>query len=215
MKWIIYFLLICNIGFAAWHFRGLDMREDGAVDVLQINNESQLVLLSEFQRQENKFKKSLGGKLCYSIGPFTIKSESEKAQALLKAKELETKRIRLRDTSRRGYWVILPASESRKEANKHIQQLKKLKIKDYFLVATGPNENAVSLGVFSQKKLARRRVDEIIRLGFVPRMESVALPRKVYWLNWYKNSTIQPDELTVSNIKKQYPQISKIERSCK
>ena len=45
MKWLIYLLLIFNIGFAAWHFRGLDMREDGAADVLDINNENQLILL--------------------------------------------------------------------------------------------------------------------------------------------------------------------------
>ncbi len=215
MKWLIYLLLICNIGFAAWHFRGLDMREDGAADALEINNESQLILLSEYKQQQKNSKTSSAGKLCYSLGPFTNKSESEKAQVLLKAKSIETKRIRLRDTSLSGFWVILPPSESRKEANKHIRRLKKLKVNDYFLVATGPHENAVSLGVYSQKKLARRRVDEMIRLGFVPRLESVALPRKVYWLNWYKDSKNQPGEIMIANIKKQYPQISKIERSCK
>jgi len=215
MKWFIYLLLICNIGFAAWHFRGLDMREDGAVAALDISNENQLVLLSEFKPQQKKTKTSLAGKLCYSLGPFTKKSESKKAQILLKENKVETARLRLRDTSRSGYWVILPATESRKEANKHIAKLKKLKIKDYFLVATGSHENAVSLGVFSQKKLARRRIDEMIRLGFIPRMESVALPRKVYWLNWYKESEKQPDGSIINNIKKMYPQISKIERSCK
>ena len=215
MKWLIYFLLICNIGFAAWHFRGLDMREDGAVDILEINNESQLVLLSEFQQQQKKLKSSVVGQLCNSLGPFTKKSKSEKVQALLRENDFETKQLRLRDTSRRGYWVILPASDSRKEANKHIDKLKKLKIKDYFLVATGAHENAVSLGVYSQKNLARRRVDEMIRLGFIPRMESVALPRKVYWLNWHKELKIQPDDLIINTIKKQYPQVSISERSCK
>jgi hypothetical protein len=133
----------------------------------------------------------------------------------LKENKVETKRLRLRDTSRSGYWVILPATETRKEANKHITKLKKLKIKDYFLVATGSHENAVSLGVFSQKKLARRRIDEMIRLGFIPRMESVALPRKVYWLNWYKDAEKQPEYAILTEIKKKQPQISKIERSCK
>ena len=215
MKWLIYLLLIFNIGFAAWHFRGLDTREENAIDVLDINNESQLILLSEF-KQKQTLEKSSGGKLlCYSLGPFTNKVEADNAQELLKEEKVETKGIRLRDTSRSGYWVILPASESRKEANKHITKLKKLKIKDYFLVATGAYENAVSLGVYSQKKLARRRVDEMIRLGFIPRMESVALPRKVYWINWYKEATYQPKDSTISDFKKHYPQLSKVERSCK
>ena len=212
MKLIIYFLLICNLGFAAWHFRGLDAREDGAAQELEISHENQMILLSEFLQKEQKMS---GGKLCYSLGPFIKKSQSEKAQALLKESSIETDRIQLRDTSRRGYWVTLPASESRKEARKKITRLKKLKIKDYFLVAKGTHENAISLGVYSQKKLARRRVDEIIRLGFVPRMERVPLPRKVYWLNWYKDSEQQPEYILLSKIKKQQPQISKIERSCK
>ena len=213
MKWLIYFLLICNIGFAAWHFRGLDMREDGVVSGLAINNENQLVLLSEFRQQE--LEKSGEGKLCYSLGPFTQKKESEKIQALLTEQDIEINRVRLRDTSRSGYWVILPASRTRKEANKHVQRLKKLNIRDYFLVATGPHKNAISLGVFSRKKHARQRVDEMIRLGFIPRMESVALPRKVYWLNWYKESENQPDDSIIRDIKKQHPRVSRIERSCK
>ncbi|MDH5371205.1 MAG: hypothetical protein OEW99_14365, partial [Gammaproteobacteria bacterium] len=67
MKWIIYFLLICNIGFAAWHFRGLDMREDGNIGVLDISNESQLVLLSELKQQKNTIKTLVNKKICYSL----------------------------------------------------------------------------------------------------------------------------------------------------
>jgi len=216
MKWLIYLLLIFNIGFASWHFGSIDdAGEDIAVDVSGINNETQLILLSEFKQQQNKLDKVAGGKLCYSLGPFTKKSQSKKAQQILADVSIETKRLRLRDTSRSGYWVILPASKSRKAAKKHIKKLKKLKITDYFLVATGTHENAVSLGVYSQKKLARNRIDEMIRLGFIPRMEMVALPRKVYWLNWYKDSKNQPEPTIISNIKKQYSQVSKIERSCK
>lgn len=214
MKWIIYILLILNIGFAAWHFRGLDTREDGA-ERLPVSSETQLVLLSEFREQQKKAKTADAGKLCYSVGPFIKKSNSDKAQQSLQQDDFETKRIRLRDTSRKGFWVILPAAKSRKAAKKHIARLKEHKITDYFLVATGRYTNAVSLGVYSQKKLARRRVDDMIRLGFVPRMESVALPRKVYWLNWYKDAEQQPSASLLDKLKNQYPQISKIERSCK
>ena len=212
MKWLIYILLICNIGFAAWHFRGLDSQESLAESEMDLNHESQLILLSEFKKKE---KESQGGKLCYSLGPFSKKSQSKKAHKLLKQDKLDIKQVQLRDTSRSGFWVTLPASKSRKAAKKQIVRLKKLKVTDYFLVATGSHQNAVSLGVYSQKKLARRRIDEIIRLGFVPRMESVPLPRKVYWLNWYKDSKQQPEYSILTKIKKQHSQISKIERSCK
>ena len=222
MKWLIYILLICNIGFAAWHFRGLD--NVGSVDSMQnanskeslpsaqqVSNEHQLLLLSELT---NKPKSSLGARLCFSLGPFTKESHSNKAQKLFTEKGFETKRIDLRDTSQSGYWVTLPANKSAQAAREQIEQLKKLKVEDYFLVATGSHANAVSLGVYSLKSSARRRIDEMTKLGFMPLMESVALPQKVYWLNWYKESKAQPEESIISEVKNIYPHISKIERSC-
>lgn len=213
MKWIIYFLLILNIAFAAWHFRGLDVHENVTADEFDINNESQLVLLSELKQYQANLDKFSKNQSCFSLGPFARKSDSEEVQRGLKAKNIKTKRIRLSETKRNGFWVILPSSKSRKGAKKYIRRLKKLKVEDFFLVATGPYENAVSLGVFSQKKLARKRVDEMIGLGFVPRMERVALAR--YWLNWYKKSKNQPDKATIRKIKKQYHGVSQINRSCK
>ena len=111
--------------------------------------------------------------------------------------------------------MILPVSKSRSEALAKIAKLKKLKIKDYFLVATGPFKNAISMGVYSQKKLARKRIDEIIRMGFIPKMESVALPRKVYWVNWYKKAEKQPEKKMIRKILKQHSRITNIERNCK
>lgn len=216
MKWIIFTLLILNLGFAAWHFQGVNPSQDGLEDT-EIHSELQLVLLSEYQQQAKNVKNtsnSKKGKLCYSLGPFPKKSYSEKAQLFMKGKGFNTKQIRLRDIGKSGFWVILPASDSRKQANKHIQRLKKLKVSDYFLVATGSRANAISLGVYSQKKLARKRIDEMIRLGFIPRMESVSLPKKVYWLNWQKNSEIQPKYSILKELKDMFPKISKVERSC-
>lgn len=212
MKVIIYFLLICNLGFAAWHFQGLGVNGDDSADKIEINHENQLILLTEFKANEQTEQ---GAKLCYSLGPFIKKSQANKAQEILKESDVETKRIQLRDSSRNGYWVILPANKSRKEAKKQVARLKKLKIEDYFLVAKGSHANAVSLGVYSKKKLARRRVDEMIRLGLIPRMENVPLPRKVYWLNWYKDAEVQPEYELLAEMKKKQSQISKIERSCK
>lgn len=212
MKLFIYFLLLCNLGFAAWHFRGLDAHNGANNSGLEMSHENQLVLLSEFQQEQMK---SSGAKLCFSLGPFNKKSQASEVQKVLKEGNYESLLIQLRDNTRTGYWVTLPESSSRKEARKVIAHLKKLKVNDYFLVAKGSHKNAVSLGVYSQKKLARRRVDDMIRLGFIPRMESVPLPRKVYWLNWYKGADKQPEYAILSRIKKQHSQISKIERSCK
>lgn len=223
MKWIIYFLLICNIGFAAWHFRGLEsfrhvdsaLNENsvsGAESKRKAGTENQLLLLSELK---NKPKSSLGARLCFSLGPFSEEADSKEVQRMLTDSGIETTQIDLKDTSRSGYWVTLPVNKTAQDARKQIEQLKKLKVKDYFLVATGSHANAVSLGVYSLKSSARRRIDEMIKLGFVAQMERVVLPQKVYWLNWYKAAKAQPEDAMISKIKNIYPQISKIERSCK
>ena len=112
MKVIIYFLLICNIGFAAWHFQGLGVSKDDSSSEVEINHENQLILLTEFKKNDQA---ELVGKLCYSLGPFIKKSQANKAQNLLKESDFGTERIQLRDTSRTGYWVTLPASKTPKE----------------------------------------------------------------------------------------------------
>jgi hypothetical protein len=217
MKLIIYFLLICNIGFAAWHFRGLDSWQRNtrpSSNNLVVSDESQLILLSEFKPQEKKSVTQLGLKQCYSLGPFSNKSESGKAQKLLEYNNFATKRVSVRDESLSGFWVVLPASKSLKEAKKEIERLKSLKIKDYFLVATGSHENGISLGVFSREDSARRRIDEMNKLGFFPEIQSVLLPQNIYWLNWDKESQVQPDPAIINNVKNKFSQVSVIEKSC-
>jgi len=213
MKWIIYFLLICNIGFAAWHFQGFD-NQNTSDKSLVVSDENQLILLSELRQREKNKQSKLGLKQCLSLGPFTKKSHSSKAKKLLQYNDFETQRISLRDTSRSGFWVTLP-SKSRNEAKKHLKRLEKLKVKDYFFVATGSHINDISLGVYSLKSSARRRIDEMLKLGFVTEMERVALPQKVYWLNWYKDQKEQPDGAIIANLKNKFTQISIVERSCK
>jgi len=213
MKWIIYFLLICNIGFAAWHFQDLG-KQNTANKHLALSDESQLILLSELRQQEKNKRTGLDLKQCLSLGPFTKKSDSNKAKNLLQYNKFETRHISLRDTSRSGFWVTLPG-KSRNEAKKHLKRLKELQVTDYFFVATGSHINDISLGVFSLKSSARRRMDEMLKLGFVTEMERVALPQKVYWLNWYKDQKEQPDAAIISELKNKYAQISIVERSCK
>lgn len=214
MNWILYSILILNVGFASWHFRGFGADGDNHRSTAEQHMENQLVLLHELDSIAGA-KKFKAAKLCYSLGPFTQEGELSAARKIIEEQGLKLQRIKLRDTSRSGYWVILPTKKTRKDASKIIRRLKQLKVSDYFLVATGPYENAISLGVFSQKKLARRRIDEIIRLGFVPSMLNVALPRKVHWLNWYQTSEPQPEEELINNLKNLYPRLSKVERSCR
>jgi hypothetical protein len=85
---------------------------------------------------------------------------------------------------RTSYWVMLPPAASRSVAMKEISRLKSRRIKDYYLVRDGENENAISLGVFRGEQSARRRYQQIRALGFRPNLEQIQLPESHYWLGF-------------------------------
>ena len=61
-----------------------------------------------------------------------------------------------------GWWVFVPALPSKAEADKKGGELKELGVKDYFVVQdAGPNQFAISLGVFSGEKGAQDRLAEL------------------------------------------------------
>ena len=54
-----------------------------------------------------------------------------------------------------NYWVYIPPLASKKDADAKAGELKKLGLKDYFIVQEqGPNNRAISLGLYSTKELA-------------------------------------------------------------
>ncbi len=61
----------------------------------------------------------------------------------------------------KGYWVYIPPLKNKAAANKKIAQLRKLGIKEYFVVQDGPLRLAISLGVFKTKDAAEKYLNEL------------------------------------------------------
>lgn len=74
-----------------------------------------------------------------------------------------------------SYWVFLPPAKNRQDLDERIAALKRLGIKDYFVIQdSGPNQLAVSLGIFRNEQTAREGLDNLQRKGvkgarFAPR----------------------------------------------
>ena len=52
-----------------------------------------------------------------------------------------------------GWWVMVPPLANKAEADKKVGELKELGVSDLFVVHdAGPNQNAISLGIFSSEK---------------------------------------------------------------
>lgn len=211
MKWIIYLLLLVNLGVFVWHYRS-----GGAVPTIPTTPVEQddavlsLVLLKEYQQQ----KQDTNVRWCYSVGPFETKKQAGSAAAILYAAGIKAHRRLSTEARRKAYWVLLPPAESREAAKQHIARLKKLKVKDFFLVQTGDMINAVSLGVFTKFESAHRRIKEMQDLGFKPIFEKTDLPKREYWLDWPQKTGASLEAGDLEKIRKISPDGQQIERSC-
>ncbi len=80
------------------------------------------------------------------------------------------------------FWVLIPPFPSANAAQPTLETLRRRGLRDYYLIRTGENRNAISLGVFSGREAAESRYRRIERLGLEPRLERITLPALVYWV---------------------------------
>lgn len=217
MKWIIYLLLLANLAFGLWSYRSQELAS-ASVPTEGENDNLRLVLVKEYLAQQNKTPTvAANGNAeasgnCYTLGPFKGVDDADKVRNELRHSGLTVKRRMSTDNSRKGFWVLLPPASSHAAARKLIDELKSKDIKDYFLVATGDQTNAVSLGVFSQSDTAQRRFEQIVKLGFKPIIQNVNLPRREYWLDWPVEQNLASG--LFGKIRKQFSGVGQTTRSC-
>ncbi len=213
MKWIIYTLLLVNLGFGLWHYRSVEL--NGAQAPVDDDN-LRLVLVKEYLAQQEQAVEAPTGEdattRCNTLGPFKNKKAANAIRKELISLGISAERRMSKDNTRKGFWVLIPPETTRKLARAHIRELKDKEVKDYFLVVTGEQANAVSLGVFSRSDLAQRRYDEIKALGFKVKIRRVNLPLREYWLDWPKDQQLLPEVL--DTFRERHPNIGQTDRAC-
>ena len=121
-------------------------------------------------------------RVCQTIGPFTESEMADAFSAQLTALGQSVVRRTAETEQPSGYWVYLP-SMPRAEARRTIDELAVKGVKDYFL----GRQNYISLGIFSDRRMAENRVREITGLGYRPQLEPRFVTREVYWLDFEEN----------------------------
>jgi hypothetical protein len=122
--------------------------------------------------------------VCYRIGGI---ADAEAADALGARLEKAGAAILQRGKepgTRTNYWVFLPAFPSRAAARPALRQLQQHGFKDYYLVRSGENENAVSLGVFSERSRAERRYRQIRGFGLKPQLDELVMPTQHHYVSF-------------------------------
>ncbi|MFN2330053.1 MAG: SPOR domain-containing protein [Chromatocurvus sp.] len=127
-------------------------------------------------------------RLCQVIGPFSARDQVDALLSELTALG-KTATVRAAQTEEpSGYWVYLPAMP-RADARRTINELAAKGVKDYYL----GRQNFISLGIFSDERSAENRLQEMIALGYQPRMEQYFVTREVYWVDLEE---LGPDHLS-------------------
>lgn len=210
MKWIIYSLLLINLGVAVWHFSMPKLNQEIKQPSLY---EPRLIQLSEFTQDKAIAGENLASR-CFSLGPFSSAGKAKKARQQLSKWGIEAQQRKSEERVREGFWVLLPPASSRDAAQKTIRDLKLKGEKDFFLVATGQQENGISLGVFAKSESANRRLKQVKEKGFAPVVQTISLPSKDFWLDWPRMTEVHISDSQLQKIKKQNSEIGQVERAC-
>lgn len=220
MKWLLYIFLLANLATFFWHYQP-DLFRSSMSQPAQQNPDAdevpQLVLLKEYQSKRPAAQGNVSSSTtasCFNLGPFTHRQDARQVSQELTKQGVSVSLHVAKDKTRPGYWVLIPASKDRQAARKIIARLKQKKVRDYFLVATGSQKNAISLGVFSRPDLAQKQLEMIKKLGFTVTISKVDLPKREYWLEWPAATQAKVGTVQLDKWHKRYPGIGSTRVVC-
>lgn len=120
---------------------------------------------------------------CVSLGSFSDQAPAKAAIAKLSDAGYTATRRELIESVSSGTWVFLSGYATRAEANKVVTSLKEQGIRDLMLMPAADTPH-ISLGFFSNPKLAAQREREIRRLGHEPQSSDRFRDATRYWLDF-------------------------------
>ncbi len=147
--------------------------------------------------------------ICQTLGPFLKKHDVTAVFALLARNGYQ---VNVRDGDTRvpnGYWVYLPAMQA-SQARRIVADLDAHGMTDYYI----GKQNYISLGIFSDKDKAERRLQEVKRLGYQPKIDQRYRTRDVYWLDVDGRGTPLLGSEVWEHIQSQHPDVRAQRVSC-
>lgn len=194
MKWLTASLAIINIGF--WMWQSWYTVAGGSVPAPKPKPEININQLVSLDAQGVKIKRRQPGKrrraralvdvtppqLCYRIGPFTKEKAAARARSQLvnvaisanPNESVEKKKI---------YRIYIPPMKSKKAALKMQKKLTRLGFKDHVIMSDKKPKYAISLGVYSVKRNANRRLAKLKKKKIKAKRKVISTSKKSYWLD--------------------------------
>jgi len=194
MKTFFYLLLLSNIVFAVVQWLMpydqffSQTRPIAAAEQLRLLKEtaSQPVSQIEAVKDQNEAVASAAAeaKLCYTLGPFKQREQVQEVLQKFKQNNLQVNSRPSVEKEYLGLMVYIDGHDNRRQAGATAKSLADKGVRDYMIVNEDDKPFALSLGVFSLKKNADRRMERISALGYDVKSEIRYRNRTIYWLDY-------------------------------
>lgn len=219
MRVLFIFLVLANLTYY-WYSKDYGVSETAANNMRLVENKSNVIRLNEINSATTSFSHvrdqkqsgivgagvesakstnaitgraaSTRSAVCYSMGPFVSNAAAISAKNKIAAMTLGTSVRMFSRTNAISYWVYLPKFKSYDQAKKVADSMRNKGYKDYYIVASGDNENAVSLGLFKEQSGAERRRNRVVKLGYAAKIETKFKTTDLYWIDYKIDSSRQP-----------------------
>lgn len=120
--------------------------------------------------------------VCFTLGPFTETTAADKATSAIEALGIGVQRRAALEKTLQGYWVYLSPFKDYATATAMLKKLQAAGFKDLYIMRKGPQQNAVSLGLFREKTAAVRREKQVRAKGFKPVVSEQFREKTRQWL---------------------------------
>ena len=121
--------------------------------------------------------------LCLSFGPFDDAAARDAARPRLQAIAQKLVERDAQAKSGRGWRVYMPPLASREAAQELVEKIKATGIKDWYIIANGSEANSIALGRYGSEESARRRQAQLAGKGFTARAEPLSDTPPQWWLD--------------------------------
>lgn len=225
MRVLVAILVLINIGYWAWRSYQSDVPE--TVSVESDTGIPKLTLLSERGQElagSEEGSEALPSPTpppppvsairCYTLGPLSGEKNAKAVESAVVDAGFPASLRSYDQQEVSGYWVYLEPADSRRKALALAKELAQKGIKDYYVVGDGEFENAVSLGLFSEKARAERRAEYIRSLGYDPQSSVRYRTRTLYWLDYQEegDSELRADIWT--QVATDADNLQRLDRAC-
>ena len=194
----IVFLLVLNIGIAAWWISGGNAAPAPAAAPMPANVPG-LRLVSEIPAPKlvaaptpdlpatapvaQAAADAASNGQCLRFGPFADGPARDAARAALSAAGVAAVPLDTAARSGRGWKVHVPSFASREEAKAMGERIKAAGISDWYVMNDGGDANSIALGRYGSEEAARRREEELKGKGIPAQAEPLGDTAAQAWLD--------------------------------